>query len=94
MREELNLVNVILYDGNRKVNWDFRDRTPLADALEKFGFKWRKDSIRVNGHAVAENMLYHDLSRFFAEAKKADESCARLFVTMKKPEKLQKKETA
>lgn len=94
MREELNLVNVILYDGNRKVNWDFRDRTPLADALEKFGFKWRKGSIRVNGHAVAESKLYHDLSRFFAEAKKADESCARLFVTMKKPEKLQKKETA
>lgn len=94
MNDLLNYINVVMYDGNRKVNWDFRDRTPLADALEKFGFTWRKDSIRVNGHAVAENMLHHDLSRFFAEAKKADESCGRLFVTMKKPEKLQKKETA
>ncbi len=44
MREELNLVNVIIYDGNRKVNWDFRDSKPLNEALGKFGFKWKKNS--------------------------------------------------
>ena len=94
MCEELNLINVIIYDGNRKVNWDFRDSKPLSEALGKFGFKWKKNSIRVNGHPVTDSLLYHNLGSFVEASKRCEDYNGRLFVTMKKPEKLQKKETA
>ena len=97
MREELNLINVIIYDGNRKVNWDFRDGKPLMEALGKFGFKWQKNSVRVNGHPVTDSLLYHNLGSFVEASKRCEDYGGRLFVTMERPEnteKAQKKETA
>lgn len=94
MREELNLVNVIIYDGNRKVNWDFRDGKPLMEAIGKFGFKWKKNSIRVNGHPVTDSLLYHTLESFIEASKRCGDYDGRLFVTMEKPERPQKKEEA
>lgn len=87
MREELNLVNVILYDGNRKVNWDFRDSKPLMEALGKFGFKWQKNSVRVNGHPIADLVLYHNLGSFVEASKRCGDYSGKLFVTMEKPDK-------
>ena len=94
MREELNLVNVILYDGNRKVNWDFRDSKPLMEALGKFGFKWQKNSVRVNGHPITDSLLYHNLGSFVEASKRCGDYAGKLFVTMEKHDNQQKKESA
>lgn len=91
MREELNLVNVIIYDGNRKVNWDFRDGKPLMEAIGKFGFKWQKNSVRVNGHPVTDSLLYHNLGSFVEASERCGDYGGRLYVTMVKPEKPEKK---
>ena len=91
MREELNLVNVIIYDGNRKVNLDFRDGKPLMEAIGKFGFKWQKNSVRVNGHPVTDSLLYHNLGSFVEASKRCGDYGGRLYVTMVKPEKPEKK---
>jgi hypothetical protein len=93
MREELNLVNVIIYDGNRKVNWDFRDGKPLMEALGKFGFKWQKNSVRVNGHPVTDSLLYHNLGSFVEASKRCGDYSGKLFVTMEKHDNQQKKES-
>lgn len=81
-----NFVNIILYDGNRKVNWDFRDNKPLEECLKWFGFKWKNSSIRVNGHSVAECKLFMSLTSFVKASEMCGDDCrGRLFVTMKRP---------
>lgn len=92
MREELSLVNVIMYDGNRKVNWDFRDSKPLMEALGKFGFKWKRNSIHVNGHPVANSLLHHSLGSFVEASKRCEDYGGRLFVTMERPENPEKEQ--
>lgn len=82
---ELNLVNVVFYDGNRKVNWDFRDTKPMSEALGRFGFKWEKNSIRVNGHPVTDSLLHNTLASFVEASKRCGDYVDRLFVTMERP---------
>lgn len=87
MNNKFNLVNVVIYDGNRKVNWDFRNTKSMKEALEKFGFKWEPNTIRVNGHLTLESHLHYMLGSFVEASKRCGDDTNRLFVTMMRPQK-------
>ena len=81
-----NLVNIVFFDGNRKINWDFRDNKPMEECLKWFGFKWKIGSIRVNGHSVTDNKLFMSLASFVEASEMCGDDChGRLFVTMRRP---------
>ena len=82
-----NFVNTIIFNGNRKINWDFRDNKSLEEALKWFGFKWKNNSIRVNGHPVVDSKLFMTLASFVEASKMCGDEChERLFITMIKSE--------
>ena len=91
MREQENFVNVIIYDGNRKINWDFKSTLSLREAIERWGFKWVKNSVRVNGFMIADSLLYHPLSSFVYSAEKVNRYNGRLYVILESVKEDKKK---
>ena len=74
-------INVVIYDGNRKINWDYKETVSLQEAIDRWGFKRIKDTVRVNGFPVSDSKLYHKLSSFVQASKEKDAYNGRLYVT-------------
>jgi len=82
MRSEVNMINVIIYDGNRKNNWDYPEGLSLKDVLRRRKFRWVKDSVRVNGFMIADSLLSYDLAAFVKAAEERNAYDGKLHVTV------------
>ena len=49
--------NVVIKDGNRTVNWDFKADRSVRDILQERGFEWEPGSVKVCGKPVTEEDL-------------------------------------
>ena len=85
MKQEVRMINVIIYDGNRKNNWDYPEKLSLKDVLRRRKFRWVKDSVRVNGFMIADSLLHYDLAAFVKAAEERDAYHGRLYVTVEEP---------
>lgn len=57
MREETNMINVLIKDGNRTVNWDcYPDRT-IWDILKEFQFRPVIGSVKVGGEEIPQGRI-------------------------------------
>ena len=94
---ENNMINVIVKDGNRTVNWDYFPDKTIAEILEENGFKPVPGTVRVVGHqkfAPLANLKLWQLSDYDQEIS-PDGKQMRVVITLKsQPEKKpeQKKE--
>lgn len=84
------MVNVILRDGNRTVNWDYPEDTPLLDVLKNWKFSWETDSVRVCGMPIPDSLLYRQIEEFVFSATKCCRFTGSLFVDMVQPKKKKK----
>ena len=50
--------NVVIKDGNRTVNWDFKADSSLREILQEHGFEWEPGSVKVCGTSVPEEQLH------------------------------------
>lgn len=82
MKPEVNMVNVIIYDGNRKNNWDYPEGLSLKDVLRRRKFRWESNSVRVNGFMIADSLLHYDLSAFVKAAMERNAYDGKLHVTV------------
>lgn len=81
--------NVLITDGNRIVNWDFKADSSVREILQERGFEWEPGSVRVRGTTVPEDYLNHILIGYIAWD-------GRIVITMvpKKKEPKKKEEVA
>ena len=49
--------NVVIKDGNRTVNWDFKADSSVREILQDRGFEWEPGSVKVCGKPVTEEDL-------------------------------------
>lgn len=49
--------NVVIKDGNRTVNWDFKANSSVRDILLDRGFEWETGSVKVCGKPVTDEDL-------------------------------------
>lgn len=88
MRQKI-IRDVLIKDGNRIVNWDFKATSSLREVLQERGFEWEPGSVKVCGRPVTEEQLclvvMGDLTDFY-----------RIVITMapKKKEPKKKEEVA
>lgn len=57
--------NVLIKDGNRTVNWDFKADSTVREVLQLWKFEWEPDSVKICGKPVPDNMLDHPLSDYW-----------------------------
>lgn len=95
MADQKKLVNTVIDDGNRIVNWDFEPSETVRSVLTRWGFEWEKDSVSVCGFLMMpENMLDHSLEDYMYAASKCWQYAGRIFIKMKQPQKEKKEEKA
>ena len=64
------MINVLIKDGNRTVNWDYYPDKTIGDILQENGFKPIPGSVKVAGHqnfAPLANLQLWKLSDFEQE---------------------------
>ena len=58
MSKVIIIRDVVIKDGNRTVNWDFRADMSVRDVLQESGFEWEPGSVKVCGTSVPEEQLH------------------------------------
>ena len=53
----MNLINVLIKDGDRIINWDFLANTNLAYILGRFAFKPVPGSVTAGGQQIPDDRL-------------------------------------
>lgn len=92
MREE-KMVNVIMKDGNRIVNWDFDPNETVRSVITRWNFAWEPNTVRVCGVLMMpENMLDHPLKDYMYEPSKVYDYPKRVYIEMAQPKKEKKEE--
>ena len=94
MADQKKLVNTVIDDGNRIVNWDFDPNETVRSVLTRWGFEWEKDSVHVCGFLLFENMLDYPLKDYMYAASKCWQYTGRIFIKMKQPNKEKKEKVA
>lgn len=56
--------NVVIKDGNRTVNWDFKADSSVRDILQERGFDWEPGSVKICGKPVTDEDLSYMLYGF------------------------------
>lgn len=84
------LVNVVIKDGNRIVNWDFAPSETIESVLKRWGFQWEPNSVVVCGLPLDDNMLDKPLSKSIYVTSAIGQYTGRLFIKMKQPQKPKK----
>lgn len=56
MRQKI-IRDVLIKDGNRTVNWDFKADSSVREVLQERGFVWEPGSVKVCGKPVTEEQL-------------------------------------
>ena len=57
--------NVVIKDGNRTVNWDFKAERSVRDILQERGFEWEPGSVKVCGKPFCEDYLDWSLLKLY-----------------------------
>ena len=84
MSKGIIIRDVLIKDGNRTVNWDFRADSSVRDILLDRGFEWEPGSVKVSGTEVPEEYLNHMLMGYLTWD-------GRIVITMVPKKKEQKK---
>ena len=93
MADQVKLVNTVIDDGNRIVNWDFDPKETVRSVLTRWGFEWETDTVSVCGVLMMpENMLDHALEDYMYAPSECFQYPKRIFIKMKQPQKKEKKE--
>ena len=69
MKPYIRIVNVLIKDGNRIVNWDFSDKDTVLEILKRWNFKWVPDSARICGMPIPEELLSETVQHFVEASK-------------------------
>lgn len=95
MADQVKLVNTVIDDGNRIVNWDFDPKETVRSVLTRWGFTWEPNTVQVCGFLLMpENMLDHPLEDYMYTASKCLQYTGRVFIKMRQPKKEKKEEVA
>lgn len=58
MSKGIIIRDVLIKDGNRILNWDFKADSSVRDILQEHGFEWEPGSVKVCGTSVPEEQLH------------------------------------
>ena len=61
MSKGIIIRDVLIKDGNRILNWDFKADSSVRDILQEHDFEWEPGSVKVCGTPVSEEYLNHML---------------------------------
>lgn len=87
------VVNVVMRDGNRTVNWDFKESTTVRECLTRWKFEWEPNSVFVCGEPAFENQLDKPIKDFMYAPSEIYEYANRVFIVMKQPVVEKKRES-
>ena len=87
MSQEEKLINVIMKDGNRTVNWDFKESTTVLECLKRWNFEWEPNTVHVCGFLVFESQLDKPITDYMYAASKVYEYPKRVYIEMTQPVK-------
>lgn len=87
MREEKVLVNTVISDGNRTVNWDIDPSETVRAVLTRWGFEWEPYSVIVCGFLLSEKMLDYPIAEYRYTPSIVYDYANRVFIRMKQPQK-------
>lgn len=87
------MINVIIRDGNRTVNWDFPGSDTALEVLNRWHFEWEAESVSVCGMPIPEEMLNSTLDDLVYASTAMCMYAGKLFIDVKQPEKKKKEAT-
>lgn len=58
MSKGIIIRDVLIKDGNRILNWDFKADSSVREILQEHGFEWEPGSVKVCGTSVPEEQLH------------------------------------
>ena len=86
MRDE-KLVNVIMKDGNRTVNWDFTGSTTVRECLQRWNFEWEPNTVHVCGWLVFESQLDKPIADYMYAPSMIYDYPKKVYINMTQPVK-------